>query len=74
MRATIVCLTEAQNLRVETAHVVSDEDLRLISRLYDDLYRQKYSRSNAAYSEDFLRTAINSGVLKLRDPQRGWCA
>jgi hypothetical protein len=55
-----------QKMRIETARAHSDDELRLVLRFYNDLYREKYSRTNPAYSETFLRAAINSGVLTLR--------
>jgi len=59
-------LLAAQRLHAEIARTLSQDDLRRVLRLYDDLYRAKYSLTNPAYGAALLRAAVDSGVLTLR--------
>lgn len=59
-------LMETHGLTLETARDISDDDLKRVLALYNDLYRNKYSTTNPAYSAGILRAAIASGVLSMR--------
>lgn len=64
-------LADAQDLRVKTAHDLSDAELARMHVLYTDLYRAKYSRTNPDYGLALLRAAIESGVLTARVIRNG---
>lgn len=59
-------LLAASGIHVETAKVLSDDDARHVLRLYHDLYRTKYSRTNPDYGAAMLHAAVDSGVLAIR--------
>lgn len=59
-------LLAAPNIHVETATSLSVDDARHILRLYQDLYRTKYSQTNPDYGAAMLHAAVDSGVLAIR--------
>lgn len=58
-------LLKTHGLRLEDACGISDGDLQQVLTLYNDLYRNKYSTTNPAYSSAMLRAAVDSGVLRM---------
>jgi len=59
-------LVAAQGLSVADAPRPSPDDLRRVLDLYAGVYLDKYSAANPAYTQAFLRAAVDSGVLGLR--------
>lgn len=67
-------LMQTHGLTLENARSILDGELTQVVALYNDLYRDKYSITNPAYSGEMLRAAIDSGVLSMglvRNPAGG---
>jgi hypothetical protein len=58
-------LAAAAGLAVQQTAQPCDETLRRVLALYGEVYLDKYSSTNPAYGLDWLRIAVESGVLSL---------
>jgi len=65
-RRDLKLLERQPDLDLTETSSVSEKDAETIADLYQGLYIQKYSEENPYYSPGFIRSSINSGILRGR--------